>query len=79
MAAGPLILSIIYIYLNYYNVLLMTVVGVVGVIHPLAHNINMKQKRMEAQWQLTAIFSERRKVSDKRNYNAMQCLFVSFR
>ena len=57
----------------------MTAVGVVGVIHPLAHNINMKQKRMEAQWQLTAIFSKRRKVSDKRNYNAMQCLFVSFR
>ena len=59
-----------------YNVLLM--MTVVGVKHPLVHNIKMKQKRMEAERQSTVIFSWRRKVSDKRNYNEMQCLFVSF-
>ena len=50
---------------------------VVGVIHPLAHNINMKQKRMEAQRQSTVIFSGRRKMSDKRKY--VQCNAMSVR
>ena len=58
-----------------YDVLLM--MTLVGDKHPLAHNINMKQKRMEAQRQSTVIFSSRRKMSDKRNY--VQCNAMSVR